>query len=157
MSKLMSSIVGRTYEFFDNHVYTRKHELRLPLTVAILYLKTPTVSVPCSPALPGYLRDISKTGVSIVVPSIRFGNCSLVSGNYPLGIKIELPNGIISIQVAPVRYDRLGGEPGKSRYLIGARIMQITDSDRKRLTKHIEQFKKSKSRSFSFVHDATSR
>ena len=157
MSKLMSSIVGRTYEFFDNHVYTRRHDLRLPLTVAILYLKTPTVSVPCSPALPGYLRDISKTGVSIVVPSIRFGNCSLVSGNYPLGITIELSSGVISIQVAPVRYDRLGGEPGRSRYLIGARIMQIADSDRKRLTQHIEQFKKSKSRSFSLAREASSK
>jgi hypothetical protein len=153
----MSSIVGRTYEFFDNHVYTRRHDLSLPLTVSILYLKTPTVSVPCSPAMPGYLRDISRTGVSIVVPTIRFGNCSLVSGNYPLGITIELPNGAINIQVAPVRYDRLGGELGRSRYLIGARIMQISDSDRQHLTRHLEQFRKRKSKSFSFAREANSK
>lgn len=131
--------------------------MRLPLTVSILYMKTATVSVPCSPAMPGYLRDITKTGVSLVVPSIRFGNCSLVSGSYPLGIRIELPNGVVSIQVAPVRYDRLSAEQGKSLYLIGARIMQITDVHRTRLTQHIEQVKKRRVRSLAFARDANSK
>jgi hypothetical protein len=153
----MSTIVGRTHEFIDNHVYTRRYDMRLPVTVSILYLKTATVSVPCSPSLAGYLRDISRTGVSLVVPSIRFGNCSLVSGNYPLGVTIELPDGPASMQVAPVRYDRLSAEQDKSRYLIGARIMQITASDRKRLLQYIERFKKSRALSLTFAREANSK
>ena len=131
--------------------------MRLPLTVSILYQKTATVSVPCSPSLTGYLRDISRTGVSLVVPSIRFGNCSLVSGSYALGATIELPHGSVSMQVAPVRYDRLSAEHGKSRYLIGARIMQIADTDRKRLLQYIEQFKKSRALSLTFAREASSK
>jgi hypothetical protein len=150
----MSTIVGRTSEFIDNHVYTRRHRMRLPLTVSILRFKTAAVCVPCSPAIPGYLRDISKTGISLVVPTIRFGDCSLVSGTYPLGIMVELPNRAISVQVIPVRYDLLSAGRGQARYLIGARIMQITDSDRTRLSQHLAKSKKSQPRTFGFARGA---
>ena len=128
--------------------------MRLPLTVSILYFKTATVCVPCSPAIPGHLRDISKTGVSLVVPTIRFGNCSLVSGCFPLGISIEIPNGVVSVQIIPVRYDLLNAAQDKPKYLIGARIRQITKSDSTRLLQHIAKSKKSRALSYGFIRDA---
>jgi hypothetical protein len=100
----------------------------------------------------GYLRDISKTGLSLVVPSLRFGNRFLVSGHYPLRVMVELPNGTVDIQVAPVRYDKLH-EKSDRKYLIGARIMQMTDSDRRHLSQYIQEVKKSKPVSFSFARE----
>lgn len=154
MLKLMSSIVGRTRKLLGTYIHARRQDVRLPLSVSLLDAKTMTVSEPYSPAMTGYLRDISKTGLSLIVPSIRFGNHFLLSGHDPLRVILELPNGTINIQVAPVRYDRLYEEQGERQYLIGARIMEITTSDREHLTRYIQQVKKSKEASFGFARDA---
>ncbi len=102
----------------------------------------------------GHLRDISRTGLSLIVPSIRFGNRFLLSGHDPLRVKVELPSGAVNIQVVPVRYDKLEGEPVERQYLIGARITQMDDSDREHLVEYIQQLKKRKATSLSFSRDA---
>ena len=152
MLKLMSSIVGRAYKLLGTYIHARRHDMRLPLSVSLLDEKT--ISDPYSPAMPGYLRDISKTGISLIVPSIRFGDRFLLSGHDPLRVRVELPSGAVNIQVAPVRYDRLYEEQSERRYLIGARIMEMTASDREHLTRYIQQVKKSEAASFSFARDA---
>lgn len=154
MVKLVSSIVGRAYKLLGTYVHARRHDMRLPLSVSLLDAQTKTTSDPYSPAMAGYLRDISKTGISLIVPSIRFGNRFLLSGHDPLRVRVELPNGAVNIQVAPVRYDRLYEEQSERRYLIGARIMEMTASDREHLTRYIQQVKKSKAAPLSFAHDA---
>lgn len=129
--------------------------MRLPLSVSLLDSKTKAASLPYSPAMSGYLRDISKTGLALVVPSIRFGNCFLLSGHDPLRVIVELPNRALNIQVEPVRYYRFEEEEQNDRrYLIGARIMEMTDSDREHLAQYIQQTRKSKAASFSFARDA---
>src|SRR5437868_13545663 len=144
MVKLMSSIVSRAYELLDNYSYARRYGLRLPVHVSLLYFKSAAVSVPCSAPVSGYLRDISKTGLSLVVPSLRFGNRFLVSEHYPLGVRVELPNGAIYIQVSPVRYDKLNGGQGERTYIIGGRIMRLHEADRKPLVDHIPASKQTK-------------
>lgn len=154
MLKLMSSIVERTSKLLGTYIHARRHDMRLPLSVSLLDAKTMTISEPYSTAMTGYLRDISKTGLALVVPSIRFGNRFLLSGHDPLRVIVELPDGTINIQVAPVRYDRVHEEQGERQYLIGARIMEITNSDREHLIRYIQQMKKSKDASFGFARDA---
>lgn len=107
-----------------------------------------------SSAMSGYLRDISKTGLSLVVPSLRFGNDFLVSGHYPLRVMVELPNGVVNIHIAPVRYDKLHEKHADRKYLIGARIMQITESDRRNLSQYMQEARKSKALPFSFAREA---
>lgn len=154
MVKLMSSIAGRAYKLLGTYVHARRHNVRLPLSVSLLDGRTMTVSDPYAPAMAGYLRDISKTGISLVVPSIRFGDRFLLSGHDPLRVRVELPGGAVNIQVSPVRYDRLEEEQSERRYLIGARITEMTASDREHLTRYIQQLKKSKAASFAFARDA---
>ena len=100
------------------------------------------------------MRDISKTGLSLVVPSLRIGNRFLVSGHDPLCVMVELPDGIVNIQVAPVRYDKLHEKLSDRRYLIGARIVRMTESDRRHLTQYLQEVKKSKAISLSFAREA---
>jgi hypothetical protein len=152
--KLVNSIVGRAGELLGTYIHARRHEARLPLSVSLLEPKTPTFNSAYSPAMAGHLRDISRTGLSLVVPSIRFGNRFLLSGHDPLRVKVELPSGAVNIQVVPVRYDKLEGEPVERQYLIGARIMQMDDSDREQLVEYIQQLKKRKAASLSFSRDA---
>ena len=145
----MSSLVSRAYQYLGPYSYGQRYDMRLPLSVYLLYLKTPTISVPCSPPMKGYLRDLSKTGLSLAVPSLRFGRHFLIDGQYPLGITVELPNRAVNIQIAPVRYDKLHESQHDRRYLIGARITHMTDSDRKLLTDHIQQWREGKTGPFN--------
>lgn len=153
MVKMMNSIVGRVYSFLDNHIHARRYDMRLPLSVSLLDSRRAAARVPNASDMSGYLRDISKTGLSLVVPSLRFGNRFLVSGHDPLRVMVELPNGIVNIQVAPVRYDKLHEKQSDRKYLIGARIMQMTESDRRHLTQYMQEVKKTKAISLSFARE----
>ena len=154
MRKLTNSIMGRVYSFLSNNVHARRYDMRLPLSVSLLDSRRAAVRMHASSTMSGYLRDISKTGLSLVVPSLRFGNNFLVSGHYPLRVMVELPNGVVNIHIAPVRYDKLHEKQADRRYLIGARIMKMTDSDRRNLSQYMQEAKKSKALSFSFARDA---
>lgn len=154
MRKLTNSIMSRVSSFLSNNVHARRYDMRLPLSVSLLDSRRTAFRMHASSSMSGYLRDISKTGLSLVVPSLHFGNSFLVSGHYPLRIMVELPNGVVNIHVAPVRYDKLHEKQSDRKYLIGARIMQMTDSDRRNLSQYLQEAKKSKALSFSFAREA---
>jgi hypothetical protein len=142
--KLFSSIVVRAFGLLGGYSYAQRHGLRLPVNVSLLHVKSAAVSVPCSPAVAGYLLNISRTGLALVVPSLRFGNRFLVSEHPPLGVWIELPGGSVNIQMTPVRYDRLNGAQADCGYVIGGRIVRMADADRERLARHIQGLKKTR-------------
>ena len=153
--KLMNSIFGRAYRFLQNYIHARRYNMRLPMSVSLVDLKKTSGSLSCPP-MSGYLRDISKTGLSIVVPSLRFGNHCLIDGHYPMRVTIQLPNCAVNIRVAPVRYDELSEEQDRPEYLIGARIVQIAEPDRKNLVQYMQQIVEDKKAIFSFPRETKS-
>jgi len=78
--------------------------------------------------------DVSVTGLALIVPAIRIGEHYLAGSDRKLHVKLELPGGPVEIKVVTVRYENL--EDG-SGYLIGARILEISDADRKSFEKYI--------------------
>jgi hypothetical protein len=138
MAKVSGLFAGRFFGFFNRN-RIRRGSLRLPLTVSLLDSKTKVPIAPSSPALRGYLRDISKTGLSIVMPSVHFGDPYLMCSGYTLLIRIEFPNRTVNIQAAPARFDRLAKNEDEYSYLIGARIMQMSKSDRRYLVNYIKR------------------
>lgn len=156
MVRLMNAIVSRARKFIGTYVHAPRHNMRLPLYVSLIDSKKSSTKMSPSSTMSGYLRDISKTGLSLVVPSLRFGNHCLISGHYLLRVAVQLPGGIANIQVNPVRYDRLKEENLARSYVIGARITQIDEPDREHLIQYIQQVKEGQAASFSFVRDAES-
>jgi c-di-GMP-binding flagellar brake protein YcgR len=156
MVRLVNSIWSRAHKFLGAYVHAPRHNMRLPLYVSLIESKKSSTKTSTSSTMSGYLRDISKTGISLVVPSLRFGNRCLISGHYPLRVAVQLPSGIANIQVAPVRYDRLKEESLERSYVIGARIIQIAEPDRKHLIQYIQKVREGQAASFSFVRDAES-
>ena len=152
MPELINSIIRRFYQFLINHKHIRRSGMRLPLTVSLLDSKTGAVRArhplserltPRPAAVAGYLHDISRTGLALVLPSVHFGNRHLIDcSDYVLRIIIQSPDGAVNIEATPVRFDKLEESRGESRYLIGARIMQMTDSERRGLMERIKQAKK---------------
>lgn len=79
------------------------------------------------PSLNGHTLDVSSTGLALIVPAIRIGEHYLAGADRKLHVKLELPSGPLEMRVVTVRYENL--EDG-SGYLIGARILEISDADR---------------------------
>jgi hypothetical protein len=154
----MNSIVRPLYDVLVNRVRLRRNGMRLPLAVSLLDSKMKAVSAQYPPAMSGYLHDISRTGLSLIMPSLRLGDRYPIGSSYTLRIMVKLPNRVINIQATPVRYERL--EEGKSEYsyLVGVRILQMTKSDRRHLIRHIQQMKKGQepASGTSLAHDTNS-
>ena len=86
------------------------------------------------PKLNGHTLDISSTGLALVVPAIRIGEHYLAGADRKLHIKLELPTGTVEMKVATVRYESLEDESG---YLIGARILEMSDADKISFEKYV--------------------
>jgi hypothetical protein len=86
------------------------------------------------PTLNGHTLDVSSTGLALIVPAIRIGEHYLAGADRELHVKLELPGGPVEMKVVTVRYENL--EDG-SGYLIGARILEISDADRKSFEKYV--------------------
>jgi PilZ domain len=82
----------------------------------------------------GYTRNLSETGLAIVVPSLHFGGRYLNVVGSPLHIQLALPQGRVRIRATPVRCERLEDEEG---YLIGVRITEMNDSEWVKLVQYV--------------------
>ena len=142
MPELVRSIIGRVCEIIGHHQHAQRHDLRLPLTISLQESKTQSGRLNRPPTISGYTRNISNTGLSLVLPSVHFGNRYLMDGGLTLRIQIELPGEVINCQVAPVRYEMPDENQSEWGYLVGLRITNITEHERKRLTEYLRQAKK---------------
>ena len=86
------------------------------------------------PKLDGHTLDVSATGLALVVPAIRIGEHYLAGADRKLHIKLELPSGPVEMMVGTVRYESLEDESG---YLIGARILEMSDTDKVSFEKYV--------------------
>jgi hypothetical protein len=137
MPELVRSIIGRFCELVGSHNHATRHDVRLPLTIYMQDTKAHRASRSTGLTLSGHTRNISATGLSLVVPSVHFGNRYLMDGNLTLRIRIELPGGAVSFEGAPVRYEMLDENQVEWGYLVGMRITEMADAERKRLTEYL--------------------
>lgn len=90
-----------------------------------------------TPALVGHTRDISETGLSLVVPGVNDSDAKFFGARTQLQIILSLPTAIIAIEVTPVRYQWLEEHEGKKSYLIGARIARMSAGDTTRFREYL--------------------
>ena len=129
MSELPRRIVSQLRRFIGNRRHCKRVRTRLTFTLS---LSDPRVSSNGSrrlPTLNGHTLDVSSTGLALIVPAIRIGEHYLAGADRELHVKLELPGGPVEMKVVTVRYENL--EDG-SGYLIGARILEMSDADRSR-------------------------
>ena len=134
MSELPRRLVSHLRRFIGNRRRSKRVRARLNF---ILSLTDPRVSSNGSrrlPTLGGYTMDVSITGLALVVPAIRIGEHYLAGADRKLHVKLELPSGPVEMTVVTVRYENLEDDSG---YLIGARILEISDADRASFEKYV--------------------
>jgi hypothetical protein len=87
------------------------------------------------PPISCFTKDISASGLALVVSSIRAGAVYITREGTLLSLKLELPDGThLTFDAAPVRYHQLESENlSEKLYLVGVHITKIGDAERKRL------------------------
>ncbi len=106
MPEVIRSLAARVREFIGNHRRAPRHRARLPLSVSLINQggATGTPGAQRDAAmLQGHTRDVSATGLSLVVPSIRIGDRYLTGEDRTLSIALELENGRVQLQAAPIK------------------------------------------------------
>lgn len=129
MPELIRSIVGRLREFAGDRRHAYRRGLKLPCKVSIRHLTGQLNGRRSVPAMEGHTRDISSTGLGLVVPAIRIGEHYLTGEDRLLRVLLELPSGPIQMVVTPVRYEPLGDDEDEQGFIIGARITDISPQD----------------------------
>jgi len=129
MSELPRRIVSQLRRIIGNRRHSKRVRARLSFTLSLSDPRASTNGARRLPSLDGHTLDISSTGLALIVPAIRIGEHYLAGDERRLYVKLELPSGPVEMKVVTVRYENL--EDG-SGYLIGARILEMSDADRAR-------------------------
>src|SRR6185295_10537516 len=134
MSELPRRIVSQLRRFIGNRRHSKRVRARLNFTLSLPDSRVNTNGSRRLPTLNGHTMDVSLTGLALIVPAIRIGEHYLAGADRKLHVKLELPGGPVEMKVVTVRYENL--EDG-SGYLIGARILEISDADRASFEKYV--------------------
>ncbi len=78
----------------------------------------------------GETYDISRSGIAVIVPSIRYKEKYLVGHELTLNVEIDLPTGKVHMKVMGKRYEKVGTEIATERFLVGANILSLTGVDK---------------------------
>ena len=78
----------------------------------------------------GETRDLSNSGIGFIVSSIRIKENYLVGEERLLNAEIDFPTGKVRMQIVGQRYEQVGQHISTARYLIGAKIVEISEEDR---------------------------
>jgi hypothetical protein len=127
MSELPRRIVSQLRRFIGNRRHSKRVRARLSFTLSLSDPRVGTNGARRLPSLNGHTLDVSSTGLALIVPAIRIGEHYLAGDERKLYVKLELPAGPVEMKVVTVRYENLEDSSG---YLIGARILEISDADR---------------------------
>jgi hypothetical protein len=136
MSELPRRIASHLRRFIGNRRHSKRVRARLSFTLSLSDPRVSSNGARRLPTLDGHTLDVSSTGLALVVPAIRIGEHYLAGNERRLHIRLELPDGPVEMQVAAVRYESLDDESG---YLIGARIVEMSDSDRASFEKYVSR------------------
>ena len=134
MSELPRRIVSRLRRFIGNRRRCKRVRVRLTFTLSLSDPRVNGNGARRLASLDGHTLDVSSTGLALIVPAIRVGEHYLAGADRKLHVKLELPSGPVEMKVATVRYESLEDETG---YLIGARILEMSDTDRVSFEKYV--------------------
>jgi hypothetical protein len=139
MSELPRRIVSQLRRFIGNRRRFKRVRARLTFTLSLSYPRVNSNGARRLPTLDGHTFDVSTSGLALIVPAIRIGEHYLAGSDRRLYLKLELPSGAVEMKVATVRYESLDESQEETGYLIGARIIEMSDADRARFNTHVNK------------------
>ncbi len=77
----------------------------------------------------GQTSDLSSTGLAMIIPSTIIDE-RFCGGDNRLNLSLHLPDGVIGLEVTPVRCERITGANSAQGYLLGTKITDVKQRDR---------------------------
>lgn len=135
---MIRKLVRRLNESVACHLSPRRRNIQVPIAISIKcelsgvrHGKTGKLIMPEElPVLRGETIDLSSEGIAFLVPCVRLGQTYLVGEGKTLNVELDLPKGKVHFQAVGLRYEPISKDNSVIKYLIGARITQISASDR---------------------------
>ena len=84
----------------------------------------------------GHTRDLSETGLSLVLPAAQIGDVDISVAGATLRVVLSLPTGVVILQAATVRSELLSPD---GELFVGACIVKMYDYDRRRYEAYLHQ------------------
>ncbi|MDQ3908631.1 MAG: PilZ domain-containing protein [Acidobacteriota bacterium] len=76
----------------------------------------------------GYTRDVSESGLGVVLPDVRIAGRLVVGRDRSLRVRLGLPGRVVEMSAQAVRHVPLEG--GETGYLVGIQIQEMSQDDR---------------------------
>lgn len=115
-----------------------RFEARLPFLVTLLGAEKGVKSAHDTPVLVGFTRDLSETGLTLLLPSVRIGDAYLTDVESYLEVRLELPGGAVNIRTASVRFEELARREAGCAYLLAVRIVKMENDERDRYVEYLK-------------------
>ena len=112
-------------------------------------LKSPVANL----VMTGETKDMSRTGIGFIVGAIRIHENYLVGGGRVLNAELDLPSGKVQLQMVGIRYEEVGQHISAARFLVGAKITQMSDESREVYEYFLRHGNKRKKGSFALGID----
>lgn len=123
--------------------FTTHLERRLVVNISLADASSKAEGSRGPSVLAGYTRDVSETGLGIVVPDIRINNFNVTRPDRALRIMLGLPGEPVEIHALPVRHIELEEDAESEGYLIGVQITRMSERDRSRYRAFLKTFRRS--------------
>ena len=118
----MRHIAARLREFVGNRRHAERREMCVPFSLSFYNPRLSAEAASKAPTLKGFTRDISATGLALIVPAIRLGDHYLMGEGRTLRIMLATESGLTEIHAVAVRYQHLNEEDATQKgYLVGVR------------------------------------
>ena len=111
---------------------------RLFFTASSLGQESAAGSAPAHLTITGWTRDLSETGLALVVPDTSIEEHHLIEEGRALRVTLELPEGPVVIHATPIRHEKLDQEKG---HLICVRVTEVSGGDRARFLEHLRRLR----------------
>ena len=137
MAEFTRTIVSRLWQYVGDRRHSKRRRVRLNLSVSLASATKSLNGTQRVNSMEGHTLDLSANGLALIVPQITLGEHHLVGENRSLDLKLQLPDGPVVMQAAPVRYERLEEDDNETGYLIAVKIVRMPDSDRARFSEYV--------------------
>jgi hypothetical protein len=146
MAEVIRLFADRLYSFVIHRRSARRHKMRLPISVALIgsrYVgkhesKNGNKEENISFSVSGYTRDISETGLAIVVSKIHVEGRYLTDQDRMLLINLETPTDTIQLKAKAKRHQVVDTEKWGKGFLIGAEIKEIDEENRAKFLAYLK-------------------
>jgi len=135
--ELARSLVSRMRQMVGVRRNSKRRKARLTFSLSLASPAKNLNGTRRQVSMAGHTSDLSEDGLALIVPAITLDEHHLVGENRSLNVRLELPVGPIEMQVSPVRYESLEEHKTETGYLIGTKIVRMSDEDRAKFAEFV--------------------